>query len=74
MALAGGGIKAGFSYGETDDFGYNIAANAVHVRDFHATLLRCLGIDHQRFTFRFQGLDDKLTGVDPVKIVHDILA
>jgi hypothetical protein len=46
----------------------------VHVRDLHATLLHCLGIDHQRFTVRFQGLDDKLTGVEPARVVTDILA
>jgi len=73
VALAGGGIKPGISYGETDDYGYNIASNKVHVRDLHATLLRCLGIDHQRFTFRFQGLDDKLTGVEPARIVKEIM-
>ncbi|MCE9552344.1 MAG: DUF1501 domain-containing protein [Planctomycetes bacterium] len=73
VALAGGGIKPGITHGATDDYGYNIASDMVHVRDLHATLLRCLGIDHQRFTFRFQGLDDKLTGVEPAKIVKEIL-
>jgi hypothetical protein len=73
VALAGGGIKPGMAYGATDDFGYNIAADVVHVRDLHATLLHCLGIDHQRFSVRFQGLDDKLTGVEPSRVVTDIL-
>lgn len=74
VALAGGGIKPGMTYGSTDDYGYNIASDLVHVRDLHATLLRCLGIDHQRFSFRVQGLDDKLTGVEPARVVKEILA
>jgi uncharacterized protein (DUF1501 family) len=72
--LAGGGIKGGMSYGATDDYGYNIAENVVHVRDLHATMLHCLGIDHTRFTFKHQGLDAKLTGVVPARIVKDLLA
>ena len=74
MWLAGGGIKPGISFGATDDFGYNVAADGVHVRDLHATLLHCLGIDHERFTVRFQGLDDRLTGVEPARVVTEILA
>jgi len=74
VALAGGGIKPGISFGATDDFGYNVAADGVHVRDLHATLLHCLGIDHERFTVRFQGLDDRLTGVEPARVVTEILA
>jgi hypothetical protein len=62
--LAGGGIKGGTIYGQTDDFSYNIAENPVHVRDLHATLLHLLGIDHRRFTIKWQGADMKLTGVD----------
>jgi hypothetical protein len=74
MWMAGGGVKSGFSYGTTDDFSYNTADNPVHVRDLHATVLHLLGIDHQRFTFRSQGLDFRLTGVESSKVVHDILA
>lgn len=72
--LAGGGIKPGVSIGATDDFGYNIADNVIYVRDLHATMLHLLGIDHERFTFRNQGLDDRLTGVEPARIVQEILA
>ena len=73
MWMAGGGVKSGFSYGTTDDFSYNTADNPVHVRDLHATVLHLLGIDHQRFTFRSQGLDFRLTGVESSKVVHEIL-
>ena len=73
MWMAGGGIKGGTLYGETCPFGYNIVDKPVHVRDFHATLLHTLGIDHERFTAKFQGLDAKLTGVDPAKVIHEIL-
>ncbi|MEM6507739.1 MAG: DUF1501 domain-containing protein, partial [Planctomycetota bacterium] len=55
-------------------FGYNATENIVHVRDLHATMLHQLGIDHQRLTFKHQGLDAKLTGVEPAKVVRDILA
>ncbi|MEM0897823.1 MAG: DUF1501 domain-containing protein [Verrucomicrobiota bacterium] len=71
--MAGGGVKPGMTYGETDEFSYNVAENPVHVRDLHATALRLLGIDHERFTYRFQGLDFKLTGVDTAKVVDDII-
>ncbi len=74
MWLAGGGIRGGTTYGATDDFGYNAIENKVHVRDFHATMLHLLGIDHQRFTYKFQGLDFKLTGVEPAHVISDILA
>ena len=66
--LAGGGIKGGISYGETDDFSYNIAQDPVAVRDLHATILHQLGIDHERLTFPFQGLDQRLTGVEPAPV------
>jgi Protein of unknown function (DUF1501) len=72
--LAGGGIKAGISVGSTDDYGYNIGDNLIHVRDLHATMLQLLGIDHERFTFKNQGLDDRLTGVEPARILDEILA
>ena len=71
--LAGGGIKPGISYGQTDDYCYNIVKNPVHVHDLHATLLHLLGIDHKKLTFKFQGRDYRLTDV-PGKLVKDILA
>ena len=74
MWMAGGGIKGGTSYGETDPFGYNVVSDGVHVRDFHATLLHLMGIDHQRLSVKFQGLDARLTGVEPSRIVREILA
>ncbi len=74
MVLAGGGIKGGVTHGATDDFGYNAVTDVVHVRDLHATMLHLLGIDHARFTAQFQGLDSKLTGVEPAKPVQAILA
>jgi hypothetical protein len=74
MWLAGGGVKGGVSHGETDDFSYNIAENPVHIRDLNATMLHCLGIDHERFTHRFQGLDQRLTGVEHAHAVKQILA
>jgi Protein of unknown function (DUF1501) len=72
--MAGGGVKPGISYGETDEIGYRAASNPVHVRDFHATLLHLFGFDHHKLTFPFQGLNQKLTGVKPAKVVKDILA
>jgi hypothetical protein len=71
--MAGGGVKAGMTYGQTDDIGYHIANNPVHVHDFHATMLHLLGIDHERFTYRFQGRDFRLTDVSG-EVVKDILA
>lgn len=73
--MAGGGIRGGMTYGETDDYGYNIAENPVHIRDLHATILHCLGIDHRKLTFPFQGLDQRLTGVEAeAHVLKDILA
>lgn len=72
--MAGGGIKPGISYGETDPLGYAAVKDVVHVRDFHATMLHLLGIDHQRMTVQHQGLDMKLTGVETARVVHDIIA
>ena len=72
--LAGGGIKGGTVHGETDELGYGIARDPVSVHDLHATLLHLLGIDHQRFTYRYQGLDQKLTGVEPASVIRPILA
>lgn len=74
MWLAGGGFKPGVSWGETDDLGFNVARDKVHVRDLHATILNQLGFDHSRLTHRFQGLDAKLTGVEEAHIVREILA
>lgn len=71
--MAGGGVKGGTSYGRTDDYGYNVVENPVHIRDLNATILHCLGIDHDRFTFRFQGLNHKPTGVEAAKAVSGIL-
>lgn len=72
--LAGGGIRPGTTYGATDDFSYNVAGNPVHVRDLHATVMHLMGIHHEQFSYRFQGLDFRLTGVEEAKVVHDILA
>ena len=74
MWLAGGGAKGGVSYGETDDFSYNIVEHPVHVNDFNATILHLLGIDHERFTFKFQGLDQRLSGVEPQRVIRELLA
>jgi hypothetical protein len=75
MWLAGGGVKGGTIYGQTDDFSYNIVENPVHVRDLHATILYLLGIDEKRFTVKWQGSDMKLTGVDAeAQVVKNILA
>ena len=74
MFLCGGGVKPGLTYGATDDFSYNVAENPVHVRDLHATVLHLLGIDHERLTHRFMGLDFKLTGVEPARVVREILS
>lgn len=72
--MAGGGIRPGTIYGETDDFSYNVIKDPVHVRDFHATVLHLLGFEHERFTFRYQGADQRLTGVEPAKVIRGILA
>ncbi len=74
MWLAGGGIKGGISYGETDDFSYNPVENPVDLNDLNATILHCMGIDHSKFTFKYQGLDQRLTGVEPASIVKGLLA
>lgn len=74
MWLAGGGLKGGLTFGETDAFGFDVVHDRVHVRDLHATILHLLGLDHERLTFRFQGLDQRLTGVEPARVVHELLA
>lgn len=72
--MAGGGVKPGMTYGATDDFSFNVVDNPVNVRDLHATILHLLGIDHERFTYRYRGLDFKLTGVEEASVVEDVLA
>jgi uncharacterized protein (DUF1501 family) len=74
MWMAGGGSKGGTVYGETCDFSYNIVKNPVHVRDFHATALKLLGFDHERLTYHFQGLDQRLTTVEPAHVVPELIA
>ncbi|MCP5532763.1 MAG: DUF1501 domain-containing protein [Akkermansiaceae bacterium] len=72
--MAGAGVKPGITYGATDEMGYHVAENPVHVRDLHATLLHLFGFEHKRLTFPFQGLDQKLTGVKPASVVRGVLA
>ena len=74
MWLAGGGIRPGQTYGATDEFGYHVAEDPVHVRDLHATILHLLGIDHHKFKYKFKGLDLGLTGVESSRVVKDLLA
>jgi uncharacterized protein (DUF1501 family) len=74
MWLAGGGVKPGLTYGQTDELGFHIVENPVHVRDLQATILHLLGLDHERLSVRFQGLDLKLTGVEHCEVVKGILA
>jgi hypothetical protein len=74
MWMAGGGIKGGTIYGETDDFSYNITKDPVHIRDWHATILHLLGFDHERLSVRHLGLDQKLTGVEEAKVIEQLLA
>ena len=74
MWMAGGGTKGGTVYGETDDFSYNIVKDPLHIRDFHATVLHLLGFDHERFSYKFQGLNQRLTGVLPAHVVKELLA
>lgn len=72
--MAGGGVKPGMTYGATDDVGYNAVENPVQLRDFHATLLHLLGINHEKFHVPFQGLNQKLTGVKQAHVIKDILS
>jgi len=71
--MAGGGLKPGITYGDSDELGFNVAKDPVHVRDLHATILHLLGLDHTRLSMRVQGLDQRLTGVEPARIVREIL-
>ena len=72
--MAGGGVKGGFHYGETDEIGHKAVVDKVSVHDLHATILAALGLDHEAFTFRFQGLDQRLTGVEKSRVVKEIFA
>jgi len=72
--MAGGGVKGGFRYGATDDYSYNVVENPVGINDLNATVLFCLGIDHERFTYPFQGLDERLTGVEESRPILELLA
>ncbi len=72
--VAGGGFKRGFDFGVTDDHCYNIVQDPVHINDLNATILHTLGINHQRFTFKYQGLDARLTGVEGARVVNELLA
>ena len=75
MWMAGGGIKGGVTYGATDDFSYNIVENPVHIRDLNATILHCMGFEHSKLTYKFQGLNQRLTGLDAeANVVNGILA
>ena len=74
MWLAGGGIKGGVEIGETDEYSYNGVVDRVHVNEINATILHCLGINHEQFTVRRQGLDQRLTGVEPMNVIRKILA
>ncbi len=72
--MCGGGIKGGITHGATDELGYNAVEDVVTVHDMHATILHLMGIDHERFTYRFQGLDFRLSGVEGAKVVEKVLA
>jgi len=72
--MAGGGVRGGVVHGETDDFSYNVTRDGVHINDLNATILNCLGINHEKLTFKFQGLDVRLTGVEPARVVSEILS
>jgi hypothetical protein len=74
MWMAGGGVKGGTIYGETDEFSYNIVRDPVHIRDLHATVLDLMGIDHERFSYKHLGLDQRLTGVEPAKVIRELIA
>ena len=75
MWFAGGGVSGGVTHGETDEFGYNVVRDPVHIRDLNATILHLLGIDHERFTVKHRGLDERLTGVqEKARVIQEILA
>ena len=72
--MAGGGVKAGHTYGETDELGMEAVENPHHLRDLHATILHLMGLDHTRLTYFHAGLDRKLTGVKEAHVIHDLIA
>jgi hypothetical protein len=72
--MAGAGIREGYEHGETDEYSYNIVKDPVHINDLNATILHQLGIDHDRFTYPYQGLDQRLTGVEKPRVVTELLA
>ena len=72
--MAGGGVRSGVVHGETDEFSYNVVRDPVHIRDLNATILHCMGIDHERFVYPFMGLDQRLTGVEESRVVTELLA
>jgi uncharacterized protein (DUF1501 family) len=72
--MAGGGVRRGISYGATNDLGNEVAENPVQVRDLHATMMHLLGIDHESLTYRYQGFDQRLTGVEVARVIEEILA
>ena len=74
MWMAGGGVRGGMTHGATDELGYNSVENVVHIRDLHATMLHLLGINHNRFTVQYQGLDARLTGVEKANVVKEIIS
>ena len=73
MWLAGGGIRGGMTYGETDDFGFQAIQNRVHIHDLHATILQLLGLNHERLTYRYSARDFRLTDVAG-KVLHEVIA
>jgi len=73
MWMAGGGAKGGTIYGETDDFSYNIVNEPVHIRDFHATVMQLLGYDHEQLSYKYQGLNQRLTGVLPAQVIKELV-
>ena len=72
--LAGAGVKSAFSYGATDEFGFQAVDNVVTVHDFHATMMHLLGVNHEKFTFKFQGLDFRLSGVEEAHVLRNLIA
>ncbi|MEX0742642.1 MAG: DUF1501 domain-containing protein, partial [Phycisphaeraceae bacterium] len=72
--LAGGGVKAGTSYGETDELGHEAVTNRHHIRDLHATILHLMGLDHENLTYFYGGLDNRLTGVQPARVIDGIVS
>ena len=71
--MAGGGVKGGMSYGETDELGHEAAANRHHIRDLHAMILHLMGLEHEKLTYLYGGLNQKLTGVQEAHVLEDIL-